>query len=83
MNWKAELKLTDLPPEERLEVVCRACGKARYETVGDLLACEVFSQAYIDEVERGLRCADRFCRGTVRVAQVHDGKTDGFVGGLA
>lgn len=83
MSWKAELKLADLPPEERLEIVCRACGKARYETVRDLLACDAFSQAYIDEVERGLHCAGRFCRGRVRVAQVHDGKTDGFVGGLA
>jgi len=83
MSWKADLKLADLPPGERLEVVCRACGKARYETARELLSCDEFSQAYIDEVEQGLRCTDRFCRGAVRIAQVHDGKTDGFVGGLA
>ena len=83
MGWKEDLKLADLPPEERLEVACRTCGKARYEAVGHLLKREEFSQAYIDEVEKGLRCADRFCRGKVRLAQIHDGKTEGFVGGLA
>jgi hypothetical protein len=83
MTWKTTLKLADLPPEERLEIACRTCGKGRYETVHDLLKSGAFSHAYIDEVEQALACADRFCRGTVRIAQVHDGKTEGFVCGMA
>ncbi len=83
MSWKHEIRLADLPVEERLEITCRRCGKARYETAGDLLGRGEFSHAYIDEVERELACADRFCRGKVRLAQMHDGKTEGFVGGMA
>jgi len=40
-------------------------------------------EAPVDEVERGLRCSNRFCRGAVRVALIHDDKTEGFVGGMA
>ena len=42
-----------------------------------------FEQAYLDEVERGLKCASRTCHGPVRIALIHDGKTEGFVGGMA
>jgi hypothetical protein len=34
-------------------------------------------------VERALRCSNRFCRGAVRIALIHDDKTEGFVGGMA
>jgi hypothetical protein len=37
---------------------------------------------YLDEVEAKLHCAKRHCRGSVRVALVHD-DTEGFVGGMA
>jgi hypothetical protein len=40
-------------------------------------------QAYLDEVERFLRCSSRFCRGHVRIAMIHDGKNEGFVGRMA
>jgi hypothetical protein len=40
-------------------------------------------QAYPDEVERALKCASRKCHGPVRIALIHDGKTEGFVGGMA
>jgi hypothetical protein len=40
-------------------------------------------QAYLDEVERALRCPDRFCKGAVRIALTFDDKTEGFVGGMA
>jgi len=48
-----------------------------------LLRQQELAQAYIDEVERALRCSSRFCRGAVRVALIHDDKTEGFVGGMA
>lgn len=83
MNWKTDLRLSDLPASERLEIACRRCGKARYEHAGRLLGCEGMEQAYLDETERTLRCADRHCRGRVRIARVHDGGTEGFVGGMA
>ena len=40
-------------------------------------------QAYLDEVERALKCANQTCQGPVRLALIHDGKTEGFVGGMA
>lgn len=83
MNWKHDLRLSDLPPGERLEIVCRVCGKARYETAANLRAMPGLEQAYLDEAERALRCKDRYCKGSVRIARIHDGKTEGFVGGMA
>jgi hypothetical protein len=47
------------------------------------MALPGLKQAYIDEVERALRCGSRFCRGHVRIALIHDGKNEGFVGGMA
>lgn len=83
MNWKRELKLSDLDAGTRLEVVCRSCGVARYEAKEDLERMPGMAKAYIDEVEAALRCKGRFCRGPVRVALIYDGKTEGFVGGMA
>lgn len=83
MNWKTDLRLSDLERTDRLEIACRACGKARYEAAGDLRDRPGFEFAYLDEVEHGLRCRDRFCQGRVRLSRVHDGKMEGFVGGLA
>ncbi len=40
------------------------------------------AHAYIDEVERELKCSSRICRGAVRVALIYDDKTEGFVGGM-
>lgn len=83
MNWKTDLKLSDLDPGTPLEVVCRRCGLARYEKQSELLQQPVFRQAYLDEVEAGLRCKDRFCKGSVRISLIYDDKTEGFVGGMA
>jgi len=83
MNWKTDLKLADLDAATRLEVTCKRCGLCRYEPQAALLRQQELAQAYIDEVERALRCSSRFCRGAVRVALIHDDKTEGFVGGMA
>lgn len=82
MNWKSELRLSDLDPAEEMEVTCRRCGLTRYERASVLLARDDLRQAFIDEAERALRCNSRICRGPVRCSLVHDGKTEGFVGGL-
>jgi transcription elongation factor Elf1 len=83
MNWKTDLKLADLDPATRIEVTCKHCGLSRYEQQASLMQRAELKQAYLDEVERALRCSNRFCKGAVRVALSHDDKTEGFVGGMA
>lgn len=83
MNWKRDLKLADLAPEQMLEVTCRRCGLTRYESPQAVMAMPTMRQAYVDEAERALKCSGRFCRGPVRVSLIYDDKTEGFVGGLA
>ena len=83
MNWKTDLKLSDLEAQSRIEVTCKKCGLSHYQQVAQLLAQPGMKHAYLDEAERLLRCASRFCRGPVRIALIHDGKTEGFVGGMA
>jgi hypothetical protein len=83
MNWKTDLKLADLDPAARLEVTCKRCGLCRYEQQAALMQRPELKQAWLDEVERALRCSDRFCKGGVRIALNYDDTTEGFVGGMA
>ena len=53
------------------------------ETAAALMLRPEFAQVYLDELERALKCASRTCHGPVRIALIHDGKTEGFVGGMA
>ncbi|HXF89962.1 MAG TPA: hypothetical protein VNK48_16560 [Xanthobacteraceae bacterium] len=80
MSWKHELKVADLDAMMQIEATCRRCGLVRYESRETL---EALAQAYLDEVERRLRCRDRACRGAVRIALIHKGRMEGFVGGMA
>lgn len=82
MNWKKDLKLSDLDAGARLEIVCIKCEKSRYETKEQLSKMPGMKKAYIDEFEKALRCKDRFCLGHVRVSLVYNDKTEGFVGGM-
>ena len=83
MNWKTDLQLADLEAATAIEIVCKRCGLSRYETPAQLLAQFDFQHSYLDEVEYSLHCANRFCRGEVRISLVHDDKNEGFVGGMA
>lgn len=83
MNWKTDLKLSDVEGDRPVEIACRVCGQTRTETAAALLCNPELKQAYLDEVERVLRCSGRSCRGPVRIALIHDGKNEGFVGGMA
>ena len=83
MNWKTDLKLSDLANADPLEVTCRHCGQTRTETPAALMCQPELEQAYLDEVERALKCAGRSCQGPVRIAIIHDGKMEGFIGGMA
>lgn len=82
VNWKTDPKLSDLEGAAPVEMACRACRQSRTETAAALMTRPGLEQAYLDEVERALRCAGRSCRGPVRIALIHDGKNEGFVGGM-
>jgi hypothetical protein len=82
MSWKSYLKLTDLDANVQIEITCKLCGLTRYETPMEILR-RGFKHAYLDEVERALRCKDRHCNGSVRISLNYDDKTEGFVGGMA
>ena len=84
MNWKSDLRLSDLDSGEEIEVTCKRCRLTRYERAGELLASdEEMQHLHLDEVERMLRCSSRICRGPVRLSLIYDDKTEGFVGGMA
>ena len=90
MSWLRELKLSDLPAGEALEIACPKCGAARYATVAELSAHKMsgaldgetvsLAHAYLDQVEARLRC--RRCGGPGRLSRVWQDKISGFVGGL-
>ena len=90
MSWRNELKLGDLPADEALELVCRQCGSARYETAAELSTRTLpgaldgktvsLAAAYLDQVEARLRC--RRCGGPGRLSLVWQDKISAFVGGL-
>ena len=83
MNWKSESRLSDLDPATQIEVTCRRCGLTRYETQQSLMARPRLRQSTLDVVEAALTCADRYCKGRVRIAFIHDDLNEPFVGGLA
>jgi hypothetical protein len=82
MSWKTDLKLADLEAGTQIEVTCQRCRLSHYEIQGELMRRPELAQAYLDQVEQALRCSNRFCRGAVRIALLHDGKMEGFVGGM-
>lgn len=84
MNWKTDLRLDDLPPDERLEALCRRCGAHKYYRARDLLETrEEFRHAHLDEVEAALHCHRRRCGAGIRLYRADPGETEAFVGGLA
>ncbi len=83
MSWKSEMKLADLDAGQPLEIRCLSCGTTRTEIAAALLQTGELRHAWLDEVERELCCSLRYCRGKVRIALIHTGRTEGFVGGMA
>lgn len=83
MSWKSELRLDDLPAEERLEAMCRDCGSHAYYTVAELLERASLRHAHLDQVEAALRCHRKRCFSPVRLNRADPGDTEAFVGGLA
>ena len=84
MNWKTDLKLSDLDATTLIEITCKRCRTTRTLTQAQIMEAEPgFKRLYIDEVEYSLHCSNRFCRGGVRISLIHDDKNEGFVGGMA
>ena len=82
MNWKRDLKLSDLDARTLLEATCKRCGYSRYERQCELIKRPEFRDAYLDEVESALSCTKRGCDGFIRIALIHDDKMEGFIGGM-
>ena len=83
MNWQHEIQITDLDPDQKLEVTCKLCGHSRYEDPQQLINNYGLHFAYLDEVAKLLVCHKHGCRGEVRIALSAEAETEGFVGGLA
>ena len=84
MNWKTDLKLNDLDGSTLFEITCKRCRKARSLSQAQILEANPgFKRLYIDEVEASLCCPLHHCRGGVKLDMMHEGKEEGFVGGLA
>ena len=83
MNWKTDLQLADFDPDTSFEITCKVCNLTRYEEQAQLIAKPDMARAFLDEIEKVLRCSNRFCQGPVRLSLIHDDKTEGFVGGMA
>ncbi|MFV2091942.1 MAG: hypothetical protein ACC634_02550 [Hyphomicrobiales bacterium] len=83
MNWQTDLQLRDIAGNQRIEATCRRCGHTHYVDAPALLRQPELQFIYMDELERMTMCQARRCAGTVRIALVHEGDTEGFVGGLA
>ncbi|MPT48234.1 MAG: hypothetical protein E2598_07400 [Sphingobium sp.] len=83
MNWKTNIQVLDLTPDDRLEMICKKCGHLRYLTGAQLLARNGAARLYLDQVEARAKCTQRGCGGPMRMAKPHAGETSGFVGGIA
>jgi hypothetical protein len=83
MNWKTDLQLRDLEPDQVMEFTCTTCGHVHH---CDALVKQVHPEllfAWLDEIERDEVCKKMGCLGRVRLAIYHRSETSGFIGGLA
>lgn len=83
MNWKTDLRATDLGDDVRLELTCKRCGAVRFLSSDAILARSGGRHLYLDQVETRARCRQRGCNGPMRMALTRKGEASGFVGGIA
>ena len=84
MGWKHDLRLSDLDDATEIEIVCKRCGVTRTLRAVQITKSQPeLARLYCDEVEASLHCSLHHCRGGVRISMLHDGKEEGWVGGLA
>ncbi|MEJ8476868.1 hypothetical protein [Roseibium algae] len=83
MNWKAEIQLRDLDPDQMIEFICRSCSHVHHRKASELQARADLMFHWMTEIERDETCRKRGCRGQCRMALYHECEASGFVGGLA
>lgn len=83
MNWKNELQLSDLDPDQVLEFMCIRCGHTHLKRAAELQAENSMIWAWLDQIEGDEVCKKRGCSGNTRMSIYHNNSTSGFVGGLA
>lgn len=83
MNWKNDVQLQDLDPDQVLEFTCRQCGHIHIKHVSELQANEALMMFWMDQIEQEEVCHNRDCHGRVLMSIYHNNATSGFVGGLA
>jgi len=83
MNWKTDLQLRDLDPDQIMEFTCLACGHVHHFNAALKQMHPELLFAWLDEIERDEMCKKPGCFGQTRLAIYHKSETSGFVGGLA
>ncbi len=83
MNWKNELQLNDLDPDQVLEFRCKICGNTHLRKAKELQNENSLSFMWLDQVEHDEHCRKRGCNGATMMSIYHQSATSGFVGGLA
>lgn len=83
MNWKDNVQVRDLHPEDGLTLRCRRCGTVRRITGAEMQVRKDAMFLYLSEVEARARCRQRGCKGAMVLAWPATGETAGFVGGIA
>lgn len=82
-NWKTKYKVGDLADHQKLEMICKKCGRLVYINKAMICTAKGREQLYLDEIESRARCRARDCKGRMRMAMVRLDEMSGFVGGLA
>jgi hypothetical protein len=83
VNWKTNIQILDLAPDDRLELTCRLCKTTRWLSGSECKARKGLGHLTLSDVERRARCKKRGCFGTMRLAMPSAQDTVGFVGGIA
>ncbi len=83
MNWKKELQLNDIDPEQALEFTCKKCAATYLLPAKELQKHYELRFLWLDEIERQSCCKQRDCHGSIRLAILHNSSNSGFVAGLA
>ncbi len=83
MNWKRELQINDIAPEQILEFTCKQCASVYHQKAEQLQKHNELRFLWLDEIEKDAKCKQRLCYGDIRLSMCHDSANSGFVAGLA